>query len=225
MKILILSIILSICGTITIAQTKNKAKIYPPTEEEGDVLEKRWDCMLRNTYSVSDRLKIFPFSKYKKVVLVSFEPQEIIPDDLVDVNGSPALSPQNYLKDSIGYFPVKNKRFYKIKALETKVLSKKEIEKLTNILYNIGVKSNKSYHGLKNFEMGANCYEPRNAILFFDKKGNVPEYIEFCFECRRRKVSSEKIKLNVFCHQKYDILKTFFKSTGIKYVEENNNFN
>lgn len=220
-RLKLLLILLSFCSSV-LAQGNKKARIYPPTEEEGSILEQRWDCMLRNNYTVSERLKIFPFSTYKKVGLVSFEPQEPTLDTIADVDGNPLLD-DNIKQDSIGYFPVKNKRFYKTKALEIKILTGKEIAKLTHILYNIGVKSNKSYHDLKNFEKGANCYNPRNAILFFDDKGSVPEYIEFCFECKRRKVSSEKVKLNVFCNQKYDIIKAFFISTGIKYVEENNN--
>lgn len=195
--------------------------IYSLAKAEGDILERRWDCMFRNTYSLNERLKFFPFNKYKKVVLISFEWPE--PQDKIIID---SLGKRHYIADTIPDLDTKEQlqKFYKSITKEEKSLNSTQLNQLTNVLYNIGVKSNKSYHGIRNVETSYSCYDPRNAILFLDEKDILAEYIEFCFECHGRRVSSEKIKLNTFCNQKYDILKKFFKSAGIKYVEQNRNY-
>jgi hypothetical protein len=50
-----------------------------------------------------------------------------------------------------------------------------------------------------------------------DANGKVTQYIELCFECQRSYLSSRKIKNAIYCEQKYELLKNYFLSQGIKY--------
>jgi hypothetical protein len=102
------------------------------------------------------------------------------------------------------------------KIIESKILSKKGIDSLTDILYNVG-KTPISKLLLEIADPGAKCYEPRNAILFVNEKGTVTQYIELCFGCNRYFFSSKKIRSMKYCEQKFDLLKAFFSTRGIQY--------
>jgi hypothetical protein len=96
------------------------------------------------------------------------------------------------------------------KITEQKTLSKEEIDKLTNILYNV------TYKGDVFTLSVSGCYNPRNAILFYGSSNHLLEFIELCFECHERRLSSEKISLGDLCNQKSDLLKSFFLAAGIE---------
>ena len=81
---------------------------------------------------------------------------------------------------------------------------------MTNIIFNIG------YRGKISFLEATGCYNPRNAVLFFDSKNNLLEFIELCFECQGHRLSSDKIELGDLCNQKYTLLKEFFSKAGIQ---------
>ena len=98
---------------------------------------------------------------------------------------------------------------------EFRDLSKKAIDSLTDILYNIGYTPIKCSIYIS--DEGTSCYEPRNAILFLDKHGKVIQYIELCFTCKRYFLSSAKIKNGIYCHQKFEMLKNYFLAQGINY--------
>lgn len=215
-KLKLIIILCTIC--LTAAAQKNKKKsIQPPSISEGEILEQRMDCIFRKNYTTSERLMFFPFNKYKKIVLISFEWPE--PKDEIIESDAANIAHQIY-NASLLDDKTKRQEFYKSITKESKLLSPAQINQLTNLLYNYGVKSDKSYHGILGVETKYSCYNPRNAILFLDNKGQLMEYIDFCFECHERRISSEKIHLNKFCNQKYDLIKKFFKSVGINYGTE-----
>jgi len=93
-------------------------------------------------------------------------------------------------------------------------LSKQDINKLTDLLFNYGYRSKK--YGVVEDRMS--CYDPHNAILFFNDKRKVIAYIEICFDCLRMQFSSNKIHIGEKCTEKINMLKNFFTSTGIKFV-------
>ena len=152
----------------------------------GQSLKKmNFECVKRNNLSNNERLKYYPFNISHKIVLVSF------------------LHDERQLQFS-------NKLLAEFSFKELRILNSKQIDSLTNILYNIGVKGNQ-------FQFTpSTCYFPRNAILFLDVDNRIKNFIEICFECRRTRVSSKKINDGISCEQKFDLLKSYFNYQGIR---------
>lgn len=189
--------------------------IVPPSRADYAVLEKRMACMYRNKYKSAERLNFFPFNQYKKVMLISFELPEPSADILITDNKS---IPEKPIKETnTTALLAKNQRLDLTRIKEKKILSALEVDRLTEVLYNFGYTSTKSYKGLLIGEAGYSCYNPRNAIVFINNEGQIAEYIEICFECQRREESSEKIKTGEFCTEKYNLIRNFFYAAGIKY--------
>ncbi|MCZ4242719.1 hypothetical protein [Pedobacter punctiformis] len=214
-------VLLWLFGFTSFAQkmkTKSMPPPIPPGRKEYNNQINNQICKYRNSYSAQYRLKFYPFNKYQKVALISFEQSNYPEPKLIMIDSSKNTPIANVEIDSIGYFPVKNHKFYPSKAKEIKILSPLQINALTNILYNYGYASVKKNQVLVIERFG--CYNPRNAILFFDEKDNVAAYIELCFECRGNELSSDKIEIGVLCEGKYDLIKKFFLSAGIKYIKD-----
>jgi len=198
-------------------QVKPSPPIGPPSRADYAVLEKRMACIYRNKYSPADRLKFFPFDRYKTVMLISFEPPELRAE-IIYTDTAKAQINTSAEEEVYPTLLEKKQKLDLTRLKEKKILSALEVDKLTDILYNFGYTSTKSYKGLLIAESdGYRCYEPRNAIVFLDENGLIAEYIEICFECHRRKESSEKIKMGEFCDDKYDLIRKYFRATGIKY--------
>ncbi len=197
-------------------QVKPSPPIGPPSRADYAVLEKRMACIYRNKYSPADRLKFFPFNRYKTVMLISFELPE--PRDEIIYTDTAKIPINTPVKEEVYHKLLeKNQKLDLTKLKENKVLSTLEVDKLTDVLYNFGYISTKSYKGLLIADPGYSCYEPRNAIVFLDENGLIAEYIEICFECHRREESSEKMKTGEFCTDKYDLIRKYFRAMGIKY--------
>lgn len=194
-----------------------KPPVEPPSRADYDVLEKRMACIYRNKYSPAQRLRFFPFNQYKKVMLISFEPPELMAE--IIYSDTTKASINTPIKEEVYHTLLQKKQKLDLTRLkEKKILSALEVNKLTDVLYNFGYTSTKSYKGLLIAESeGYRCYEPRNAIVFLDENGLVAEYIEICFECYNRKESSEKMKTGQFCNEKYDLIKKYFRATGIRH--------
>jgi hypothetical protein len=101
---------------------------------------------------------------------------------------------------------------------ESIALSNEQIDSLTNLLYNYDFRAMPSKRGVPK------CYRPRNGIVFYDVEGSQFAAIEICFECQRFMTFPEKVilpeqrSLSVdFCTQKSDMLRDFFKSSGVYY--------
>ncbi|MBW4888139.1 hypothetical protein KXQ82_00365 [Mucilaginibacter sp. HMF5004] len=182
-----------------------------PTNAEDKLAEQNNNCLHRNKYTASQRLRFYPFNKAVYVKLVSFEDYSAGPPSKIHIDGNTS---KRVNTDSIyeSKIPFRNKYINYSVFKEIKVIDKFSLNKLTDILYNIGDKA-PNWIG----DSGYSCYSPRNAILFIDDKGNTFAHIDICFECHQYRVSSEKIKMGEFCEQKFDIIKGFFKSTGIEY--------
>lgn len=172
-----------------LAQRSKRATVYKaPTPLEVLSNDIATECLFTNKYSKLQRLQFYPFNKAAKVVLIAFE------------------EGQNT--------PVKNKIIDNKKVLEQIILTATQTDSLTSLLYNVGFTPVKTAHP---FNVGANCYEPRNAILFLDAKGRAFEYLEICFGCQQTKRSSPLIKEGEYCSTKFDLLRKFFIMSGIKY--------
>jgi hypothetical protein len=172
--------------TQVIAQTPGE----PRTNRQRQKEEDNHNCVETNKYTPEERMRFYPFDVSSAIKIVSF-----------DNWGDSAISHE---------LPMKGGEVDFSKITEQKTLKREEIDQLTNILYNV------SYKGVIFYLWGTGCYNPRNAILFYDSSGHLLEFIELCFECHKERLSSDKISLGDLCNQKSTLLKSFFLSQGIE---------
>jgi hypothetical protein len=173
----------------SVVYAQDHLRLRPPTAEEGRIAERNHSCVHRNTYTAEQRLSFYPFNRAKQVRLVSFL------DSTANENALPLKN------DTVDYR----------RLIEIKTLDKAQIDKLTDIMYNIGERAPNMIA-----DPGAACYNPHNAILFADKTGHTFAYVEVCFECQRYRASSGKLKMGDFCAEKYNLLKEYFASLKVK---------
>ena len=199
MKKASLTLLLCIVICLAFGQKQLPSK-WPLNPAEAKLAEKYHECLHRNKYSPPQRLKIYPFNNSAEVRLVSFNSFD-----------GPKYRTEKTDPDTVKHYPFYDHKIDTTQFIETKKLTRNQINKLTDILYNVG------YRGTNYIIDQASCYEPRNAILFIDAKGSIYAYIEICFECQRYHLSSRKIKVGDFCEQKYQMIKNFFGSAGIEF--------
>jgi len=179
-----------ICN-ILFAQTKKTENLS--IEEQDSLIQQNSHCLHTDKYNPAQRKQFYPFNLTEFISIISF-------------------------RDTVSEFssrlPV-NKGVLDSGLVEEEVkLSITDIEKLTDLFYNYGYLSKK--YGVL-IERGA-CYDPHNAILFFNTKRKVIAYIEICFDCHDMRLSSKKISTGENCMEKFSLLKNFFTSRGIKFV-------
>ena len=167
----------------------------PPTQEQMRQENENHTCSNTNKYSQKERRQFYPFSEADTVKIVSF-------DNRPDANGIIEIGGNR--------LPMKNGKIDFTKLDETKQLNEAQIDTLTDILYNIGNR------GEISVITESGCYNPRNAIVFVNKKGKSFAFLELCFECEGKRASSKKVKTGDFCNEKYDLLKAFFARAGIE---------
>lgn len=162
-------------------------------EEQDSLMEKNSHCMHSYKYSPAQRKLLYPFNRTEFVSLISF---------------------QDTISEFSSRLPV-NKGILDSRMVKEEVkLSIADIEKLTDLFYNYGYKSKK--YGVIIERMA--CYDPHNAILFFNEKQKVIAYIEICFDCLGMRFSSKNINTGENCTEKFGMLKDLFTSKGIKFV-------
>ncbi|WP_311954498.1 hypothetical protein [Mucilaginibacter terrae] len=178
---------------------KNKSK-YDAFTDLDNWKKSDDDCIQVNNYSVKDRLSKYPFNKASKILAVSYHSNSSV----------------THLEKSIKSFStyglhVKEGVLDCATLVEIKLLNKYQINKLTNIIYNITY-GNAPIHT----EDHMSCFMPRNALIFIGNKGKVFDYLEICFECLNTESLSNRITIGTVCNQKYQMLKRFFIGLGIK---------
>jgi len=178
------------------------SKIRRISSKEFDPFKKypAYDCVFTNKLTLEQRLKKYPFSGATKIVVVSYR-------SAGEKNGE---SVNERLKKNLH---ITNGILDNTSIIELKILSAKQISELTNIIYNTNYRNRHQKPVLTSF----NCYEPRNAILFYQEDGKIYDYLEICFECRRTSSLSDRITIGTDCNQKLDLLQNFLISAGIKY--------
>lgn len=108
-------------------------------------------------------------------------------------------------------YPIRGDKLIADSLFEIKSLDKEGINKLTDILYN------NFYRKKPDYGLQTQCFFPRNAILFFDKQGNLKESILLCFHCDRHQESSEKIDFGNNCSEKMEKLRRYFIKVGLQF--------
>ncbi|RRJ91228.1 hypothetical protein EG240_06910 [Paenimyroides tangerinum] len=172
------------------------------------------NCFRVDDLSVEDRNYRYPFDKASKILFTSFD------DDLKKLDLFEYERDEEQERYVVGeimqiYFAFlkKNKSKYNPEMFNEKVeLSETQKNEFTDLIYNFG-----NNHKDALLRWGANCYRPRNAILFFDENNQLFEFIEICFECNRYKKDSFKVDLNINCGEKLSLLKDLFEQAGIEY--------
>jgi len=144
-------------------------------------------CYHNGKLTDSERKTIFPFNKAFRIDVISFD-------------------------SILGKTPIDNDTIRYSKTKETVTLSTTNVNKLTDILYNYNYSKETNSFVIRT----AACYYPRHAIVFLNKSNKIITFIEICFECRRVKTSLNKENIGQFCEGKYDLIKEFFISIGIK---------
>lgn len=191
----ILNILCLICISSTVfAQVKRSKKLS--IEEQDVLMEQNSHCLHTNKYNSAQRKQFYPFNQTAFISLISF---------------------QDTISEFSSHLPVKDGVLDMGMVKEEVKLSLADIDKLTDLFYNLGYTSKK--YGV--IESRMSCYDPHNAILFFNKDRKVKAYIEICFDCHRTRSSSENIHFGENCTEKFDKLKDFFTSMGVKFVSEN----
>lgn len=173
-------------------------------EEEPDPRD--YDCAKNHTYSFSDRLNHYPFNASKKVVVVSFDAAS---EDSVYVASPDSLDEEKHIR-----IPIKNNQLDTEKIKENFILTTKQLEGLTEILYNY------DYRNDKGVRSATQCFEPHHGLVFLDEQNKIVAYVEICFICSNFEVSNEKIEIGNFCFGKFKLLKQLFKDVGVKVMIE-----
>lgn len=178
----------------------------PPTPEN---FVDNSPCNFYNDYSAKERLSRKPFGQSAKIELVSFEGEYI---EWID-----SVVHKDCCRTEI---PKKDSKIDRSQLSEIITLSASQIDGLTNVLFNYDFGRAKN----DNIELigsvpDVGCYKPRHAILFFRKKADVEPfaYFEICLECQGVRTFPKQYELGNFCSGKYDLLREYFRQTGIKY--------
>ncbi len=203
MKIYFIFCFISIFLLVSCETEKSKEKqtidVTPQVNKisKGDSIESG-NCTYLNKYNLVKRLSFYPFNKAMKVKLIAFTHKNT--DEHI---GAGRL--------------VENEKVAYSRIDEIKTLTPTQIDSLTDIIYNIGFIPTEIPT-----IAGARCYIPRNGILFIDENYQVFEWIEICFQCMQHTSSNKEINLEEMCRQKYKLLQSFFRKSGIEYVEDEN---
>lgn len=168
-------------------------------------LDSNYDCVKKHRLNSFKRLSNYPFNIAAGVMLVSFESKMIGYVLTPDGKDSTAL-----ISDG-GELPVEGDSLCFSRLKEQVLLSKEQVDSLTDILYNYG------FRGNVNYEVSMNCYSPHHAIVFLDHQGKMFEFIELCFMCNGKRLSSEEVACGDFCDGKYELLEKFFKNAGVRF--------
>ncbi|GAA4911386.1 hypothetical protein [Mucilaginibacter defluvii] len=170
------------------------------------------DCLLRNRYTLTKRLGMYPFDKAAKVLAISYHYYNNVDADInYDTPDSVSHKPKTKKETTGNGIRIVNGVLDTTHLVEIKKLTSKQIDKLTDLLYNTGYK----VEGLNEFSEGG-CFSPRNAFVFINKQGKIYDCLEICFECNNYASQSDKISIGDICTQKYELLKKYFISLGIK---------
>jgi hypothetical protein len=185
-------------------------KELPPSP--GKNVSDNTPCAFFKTYTLEERLQREPFNQAKRIDLISLdrikERLRYIGDTLPDQLPGNAL-----FSNFLGY----KKEFL---WFERVTLSRSQIDSLTNILFNF------DYGRAKNGEIdkwASLCHNPRQAILLYREIEDAEMFasIEICLECHSYWSRPDKYDLGNFCEGKYDLLRAFFRQTGITYGLDN----
>ncbi len=208
--LLFLTTVLISCSTKNqdrkIINEKDSIPLPPPSPDDTAKYReylKQSDCVYDGKLDAKERLKKFPFNKAKKIMIVSFPAQ------------FHKVSNDTLFTEKI---PLRNEQIDFNEFKEIITLNKIQIDSLTDILYNNNFKGK---YGI--IENSTCMFVPENAIIFFDSDDKYFAYIEICFENWDYKLNPDTMNIGYFCNGKFQLIRRFFESKGIKYGFNSNN--
>ena len=185
-------------------------------------------CGFFGNKSVKERNATFPFNKIKKILLISYPNEEsfmILGEDgnySTTQNDSLGFSKAGFKIEKEFSFQI-NDTFPKSVYDATKIieLNQIEIDEFSNWLINYDyqlVRKNKPV----SISL-ANCYTPRNAVVFLNNDNKVISILEICFECGHYYLLPDPNKfgrtLGIDCDEKLDYFKSLFEKKGFTFKE------
>ncbi|KOS05932.1 hypothetical protein AM493_07710 [Flavobacterium akiainvivens] len=170
------------------------------------------DCGFYGNKTIEQCNALFPFNVAKRVVLVSFP----CPKCNSGISIDSIMKKYNAIKRLDVAITGHRQKTYAVKQEAT--LSQHFVNRLSNLLVNYTFKEEPE----GDVYAGALCYDPRNAILFYDAEGNIICCYEMCFECQQGQIWPDPNKLynsSVVnnCPDAYRLLKLLFSENGITY--------
>jgi len=192
MKIILFAI--AFLPAIVMGQRKQpKPPDHAPTEKEMKEAAKQSRCVHLNLFTAKQRRAFFPFNQNYTIRLITYD--------------------HNF--EDPAYLPVANDTIIGSKLRSIETLSESGIDSLTDVMYNMGYPRNSTELRIAN--PGSKCiFNPRNAVLFTDENGRIKQYIAICFHCHQVFYSSKKFRGTEYCEQKFELIKQYFISQGLK---------
>lgn len=209
-------IILSFLSVVAYSQKASKAPYKKPHHKvrKSDYEKENLNHRCRETiqFSVSKRRKLYPFNQANKIELVAFEDIYNYKNNFdPDTTPSPRLQLLKYSSKYRNNSTIKSEQEFNLPPFVViKTLGMASKDSLSHILFNI------KYAGVIYSNSTTKCYQPRNAILFYDKDGGLLEYLEICFTCDGNRLSWKAKNID-WCDSKYKNLKQIFRQNGVEF--------
>ena len=200
-------------------KTKNIGEIKSSIDRTKEA--KAHYCKEIKLFNKIQRNSLYPFKNSSKIELVAFEDIDNYRDNYITDTTFLENGKYNISNPSFQLFKFSSKHrdsnyinktddfelppFRKIVQL-----SSASRDSLSNILFNF------KYLGKIRISEELKCYQPRNAIFFYDKEGNLLEYLEICFSCSGNRLSWNNNNID-WCDSKYAKLIQLFRQSGIKF--------
>jgi hypothetical protein len=185
---------------------QNKSEQFPPLPTEKEIQQKLKDerCVFRRKYSDIQLKSQFPFNQAGTIKLVSFETKKEEEMGII----------HKFFHFDSGYqYHLHSTRIDTNNWKETVILDTTKYRSLANLMFNYGP-FKVSNLGI-DWEM--QCYQPRNAIVFYDKSNEIIAVIEICFECEKMQFFPKTFELDYDCTDKFELFRKFFLQNRIKY--------
>ncbi len=185
-------------------------------------------CGFFGDKSIEQRNAIFPFNESKKILLISYPNEEKIEDTNLQTRKTTILN-DSITFSNAGYPILKEFVFTGNESLQKKVydatqiveLNQIDINEFSNWLINFDFKVIKKNKPVASSL--ANCYTPRNAVVFLNDENKVISILEICFECGHYYLLPDPNKfgrtLGIECDEKLDYFKTLFEKKGFIFKE------
>jgi hypothetical protein len=169
------------------------------------------DCVFTHTYTPSQRLKKYPFNKAVKILVVSYN--GIGAPNLILIGKDTARkSPK--IRWPLFVFHADTLDLSSV--YEHKQLTPSQIKRLTYLTFNTKIR-----HHFDTDKYIAGPWEaldfPTNALVFYDKKGKVFDYIRMRFDVGLYDSKTNHADVGCKCNQKNELIKQLFIEAGIKF--------
>jgi hypothetical protein len=168
-------------------------------------------CTYTGRFTKEERRGFFPFSKARKIEIITYENPSFYAPTFVDEYYAKARFPKRHEQKQATNRKSSNQETVTATIIDTTALTDAQIDKLTDVLFNYDYSDN-SVHFV---EVGASCYQPRHSFIFYNRNNRAFAKTDICFSCQRIEWSNKKIKSLPFCNGKWDLLRSFFRECGV----------